>query len=306
MTSDPINKERILIVGTVRNVEKKITRDLFTIVGCLEEFFEVDVHLIESDSSDGTPEVLLALSKESKSVSITFESLGVLQTEIPQRVERIRNCRNQYVRFIRSRYTEKNWKYIVVADLDGLNSSLDKRGIESSFQLMQDFDGVFANQSFGYYDLYALRAKNWMEHDILHELQEKLSRIRRENSRHLKIPFYRELVEFNLRTNVVYKEMRRIKRSSPPIHVDSAFGGLGIYNPLVFLKNDYSALTSSMIQSEHVDFHLKGKEHNFSFAINPNLVNNRLNTYNINRVKIIRMIRRFRFIQRLIQKFRIN
>jgi hypothetical protein len=89
--------------------------------------------------------------------------------------------------------------------------------------------------------------------------------------------------------------MRRIKRSEDWIRVNSAFGGLGIYRPQLFLDFDYSfQQLEPEIYSEHLDFHSKCVADGADFFINPKLVNARLNEYNLNRLKLVRFAREFR------------
>ncbi len=85
--------------------------------------------------------------------------------------------------------------------------------------------------------------------------------------------------------------MLKLHKNSPPIEVDSAFGGLGIYNPRVFLECDYGHIDLSIIQSEHVDLHLKAKKLGFKFVIDPKMINSHYNTHNINRIRIVRICR---------------
>ena len=82
-----------------------------------------------------------------------------------------------------------------------------------------------------------------------------------------------------------------IKKGNLFIKVDSAFGGLAIYKPIVFLNSLYS--TNQTTQSEHVYFHKTSDNANRSFYINPKLINNWFNSYNVNKFYFIRFIREF-------------
>ena len=85
--------------------------------------------------------------------------------------------------------------------------------------------------------------------------------------------------------------MKIIKNRNLFIKVDSAFGGLAIYKPMVFLNSIYS--TDQATISEHVYFHKTSDNANRSFYINPKLINNWFNSYNINKFYFIRFIREF-------------
>jgi hypothetical protein len=107
------------------------------------------------------------LKKESK--NLDFISLETLRSTIPDRIERIRYCRNHYIEFIRNHQENKQWDFTVVADLDGMNSKINSVGIASCFKDSPTWDVVTANQAGGYYDLYALRHIFWMPNDCFSE-----------------------------------------------------------------------------------------------------------------------------------------
>ena len=176
---------KFLIVGTLTNPSKRLKTDLKSILGAIGEGFEAEVHLIESDSKKSSLKYLHEVSLETKNFS--FRSLGYLKSGIPERVERIRYSRNHYVNFIRENYPERLWDWIIVADLDGMNSKLSASGLISSIDLLQTYDAVFANQKFGYYDLYALREKKWMPKDPIVQFYEKVLEINENNTVKTKI-----------------------------------------------------------------------------------------------------------------------
>ena len=123
-------KNRILLVGTVRNVETILPREYSQLKKVLTAFGELDTFLVESDSDDRTVSVLSQLANNDS--RFKYVSLGMLDEKFPHRIERIRYCRNVYVEKIRASYSEKNWGYVVVADLDGMNKALSS----SSFNLL--------------------------------------------------------------------------------------------------------------------------------------------------------------------------
>ena len=300
MKSNKNTPDLILITGTARNVESSIERDIGLLIEILGRFFRVEAHIIESDSSDDSVAILTHLSKMDDSIS--FKSLGKLAKSIPERVDRIRYCRNVYVDYIRSNYEQKKWKHIVIADFDGINRALDFKGIETTLALSSTYAGIFANQTFGYYDLYALRAQGWIEIDPIRQYQESIADVQRSSVAKRHPAILRRIREFNLRSLLIYKQMRRIKANQEPINVESAFGGFGFYNPLVFLEFDYSPISTEVLQSEHVDLHLKAHNYGHNFVINPRLINSKVNTYNINKVTVVRILRNFRIIRKVFRK----
>ena len=274
------NKEiDILVVGTVRNVAQRIDEEITNILKSLEVYGTVYFYLVESDSTDSTLEVLAKLGKEG---NLKFHSLGVLEDLIPNRVNRIRYCRNIYVDFIRN--SEKKYDYIVVADMDGMNKELNREAFSRVFSTKQDWQMCAANQKFGYYDIYALRASNWSEGDYQKELQDKISGA--------KLTY---LQEDKLRKSVIYSKMRRIPRSSEWIQVESAFGGLAVYKSEIFRIFDYSARTSEeYLECEHVTLHRKMIEIGMKIFVCPEMINSTFNEYNVNRFALVRFLKYLR------------
>lgn len=285
------NKNRVLIVGTVSNVSKRLRADYNTVRNAFSTDFEVFTYLVESDSSDKT---LLSLDNLSSSIdNFSFTSFGDLRISIPDRVERIRFCRNQYVQFIRENFGTFNWDYVVVADLDGMNGALNYESVRSCFTRL-DWDCCLSNQTGGYYDIFALRERNWQPGNYFDEVEAQRAKI--QNLEFSKLDLINRirliLRQDSIKRDAIYSKMRRIPRNSKWVPVDSGFGGLAIYKPQVFLKFNYSKVRIGSRDSEHVDLHFKMRKENQKIFINPNFVNTRWNTYNVNKYFVVRQARR--------------
>lgn len=286
---------KVLIVGTISNAEKNFMIDLRALKKALSSFEVVKFFLVESDSTHSAIKILTEC--QSQDDNFDFVSLGALKNSIPDRIERIRFCRNRYVEEIRRTHPNEQWDFVIVADMDGMNSAISESSLIKTLHSEIEWDGCFANQFFGYYDLFALRATNWMEENCfstLNQLKASTPFVSRFNSRYLY--FIEAFNHFDkLRIAAVYSKMRRIKLSEDWISVESAFGGLGIYRPQLFLDFDYSfEKLEPDIYSEHLDFHSKCIEAGARFFINPKLVNSRFNEYNLNRLKLVRFAREFK------------
>ncbi len=283
---------KMLVVGTVRDVGKNLEKEVKKLENTLIFFGNVEFFLVESDSTDQTMEVLSSLQR--KKSNFRFKSLGTLSNKFPNRVERIRFCRNEYVKYIRQTIPLSKWDLVVVVDFDQMNNSLSRKGMKSCFSSLIQWDGCFANQKFGYYDIYALRAKNWVDEDCFYTLQ-KLKQAHPYRAK-FSFPLLRHVHEIGhfdrLRFMAIYSKMRVLPRNSSWVPVDSAFGGFAIYKVELFLVSDYSQITKSDFTScEHVDFNISAKNKGARFFINPDLINSKLNEYNLNRYAFIRFIR---------------
>jgi hypothetical protein len=283
--------KKILLVGTVSNVAKTIEKELKVVLKALSVFDSVQVFLVESDSTDETVKILDKIALKNK--NFEFIAMEKLKNRYPNRIARIAYCRDIYVKYIRDNNVIGKWDYVAVADLDGMNFKLRKNGIKSCFETNIDWDGVMANQKFGYYDIYALRAPGWVEEDCFISMSRNKKMSKQPNISN--ISFINFLVQFNyfdkFRKKYIYDQMKIIKNGNLFIKVDSAFGGFAIYKPIVFLNSLYS--TNQATQSEHVYFHKTSDNANRSFYINPELINNWFNSYNVNKFYFIRFIREF-------------
>lgn len=281
----------ILLVGTVSNVEKVLQYDLTKILDALSTFTKISVFLVESDSIDRTCELLGDLASQINNLS--FVSLGNLKSTIPDRIDRIRHCRNRYVSHIRNIPINNLPAYIAVADLDGMNKALSSKAVLTSF-VHDNWDVVLSNQKFGYYDIYALRHEEWQSSDCFADLEELKHKIQFKNLN--KTNFISRLrlnwAYDRARHRAIYSKMIRIRRNSPWIQVNSGFGGFAIYKSHLFLEHDYSTNGVLTKESEHVALHSKVVNSGGKIFINPALINSSINTHNLNRIFVVREFRR--------------
>lgn len=283
------NKKSILVVATVRNVEKTIFHEIQRCKDSLIRFDDIFFHLIESDSTDSTIVQLDSLKKLVPTFSYT--ALGNIEFQIEDRLERIRYCRNKYVEYIRALSIELQPHYVLVVDLDGMNSALTSKSIDSCF-VRDDWDVVLANQTFGYYDILALRHSVWQKDDYTIQLNKRRKEIKTSHN----YKYFKKLRKFieleKLQHKLLYSKMIRIKQNSEWIQVESGYGGAAIYRTEVFLKYDYSKEFDNN-EADSVTLHRKLLRNSGRIFINPKFINSHFNTYNCNRYFLIRAIRGF-------------
>jgi len=284
-----LKNKSVLVVGTVRNVEKTITSEITKCLNALSEFKTINFYLVESDSDDNTLKKLEEL--KGSLTNFSFVSLGFLDEKISNRLDRIRFCRNSYVKYIRTLNKEKTPDYVFVVDLDGMNSALNSQSVLSCF-VRNDWDVVVSNQTFGYYDILALRHTSWQKNDWTEEYELEKKKVRVPKSK-----FWLQRVHYNFKIDrvkhrVLYSKMIRINKENPWIEIQSGFGGAAIYKTEVFKKYDYSKEFET-IETDHVSLHRKLLRDGGYIFINPKFINSHFNTYNLNRYFIIRTIRGF-------------
>lgn len=251
----PVGQNRkLLICGTVRNGQFSIATDIHLLEKSLRNFGEIHFFVVESDSTDGTVRALEQLS--STIDNFAFTTLGNLEQDIPDRIERLAFCRNEYLKYLEA---AEEYDFLVVADLDGLNTRLTSKSF-SSVDWDGSWDALFANQLGPYYDLLALRHPLWCHTD----------------------PFAikRHWVELGLSDRsagmaAIVSRMIQIPIKSPPVKVESAFGGLGVYR-VASLSEDVRYNSRDMAgnpASEHVAFNQALGKKGAELFILPSLIN---------------------------------
>jgi hypothetical protein len=252
----PFSDSSFLIVGLVRNCARQLATDVDRMASAFDGAKSLQWLLIESDSTDGTLDVLAGLKGRIR--DFNFLPLGTLRERLPLRTERIAHCRNRYVEEIRHNPAYWDVDYVVVSDFDGLNSHLTAASVRSCWD-RDDWDICTANQDGPYYDIWALRHETWSPNDCYEQLK-FLNRFNADTERNL--------------YSAVHSRMIRIPVDSEWIEVDSAFGGLAIYPRKAFEESSYIGLNSAGEEiCEHVTFHKILREQGYRIAINPKMIN---------------------------------
>lgn len=293
----PVEKKNIMVVGTIRNVAKTLTKELEIIENALANHNILRIILVESDSTDNTLEVASNIAK-TKIEIIKVITLGKLRTIFPNGVQRIQHCRNIYVREIRHELTTQSIDLIMIVDLDGINKKLTKKSFDSCFR-RNDWDVVLANQVLGYYDIYALREANWCPEDCAKTVQDMKKRI------YPKVPkvlltqpfrvFTTLLVDDYIERKSIYRKMIRINKYAEWIEVESGFGGLGLYKSDIFRRFDYGTFsTAEEVICEHVILNHQIRKAGLRIFINPYLINNIYCNHNLNKFTLVRICIKFK------------
>ena len=252
----PPSCSEVVVVGLVRNCGSTVRATVARLSRALAGFQSVRWFLVESDSSDDSVE---ALDRLSLSVpEFRYVSLGKLRKTHRHRVERIARCRNRYLEELENNSIYKSTDYVVMADFDGLNTRINRDAIESCWS-GREWSGCFANQVGHYYDIWALRHPLWSPNDCweVSRFMESVGESRRVS-----------------RKRGAFSRMIRISPDSSWIEVDSAFGGLAIYESSAIrgLRYTFSTVDGRGV-CEHVPFNEKIGIGNGKLYINPRLIN---------------------------------
>ena len=260
-----LEQSDIVIVGLVRDAQSTIQIDIEKITFAFQSAKSIKWLILESDSRDDTVNEIEALSE---TFSINLIKMGDLEPVYPKRTERIAKCRNEYLRILQSDPKYKDVSYIIIADLDGVNSLLNFKNVEECFNAKISWDACFPNQVGPYYDIWALRHPQWCASDCWKETN-----------------FYRSLgmSQFQSEKIAVSNKMIKIPEDAAPIQVTSAFGGLGIYKKKAIEGCSYVGTCDDKSEiCEHVHFHAEMVEKGMKLFILPAFINNDYNEHTRN------------------------
>jgi hypothetical protein len=257
----------VIVVGLVRDAARTFQRDYERLNSELSKVASVYWHVVESDSKDGTVQLLEKISLRNK--NFRYSALGNLTKTIPGRLDRIAHCRNEYLEKLSSLELKDADAYLLVADLDGINKLLRAAAIRKAMDY-RDYAMLSANQRGPYYDISALRAERWNDHDCWDSYQRLLDNGFDEPTAH---------------QVAVKSKMIRISEQLPPIPVASSFGGAALYRLSYITGARYSSTYDGLTNiCEHVSFNSKVRENGGKLAIAPWLINSSYNehTYSMN------------------------
>lgn len=255
VSKSDLSRFSVAVCGVIRNPGRCFSRDFGRLQRALSRFGRVSFFIVESDSEKGN---LVNVECLRDIGNCRFVQLGQVRDKIPSRVNRIAYCRNIALEVMEEQIGESGVDFVICADLDGVNKCLTADAVGTSFSRL-DWGAVTANQSYYYYDLFALRHPIWnpCDHETLMAFYRSLNMLPSEVARH-----------------ALYSRFIRIPSTAPWILVKSAFGGLAIYKEAAVrglrYRTDY---VGDANVCEHVEFNLKVGERGFGIYINPMMIN---------------------------------
>lgn len=207
----PLAESKVLIAGTVRDCANRVVRELGQIRRAFGAAKVARALIIESDSTDATCRELQKHFDADPWGEVC--GLGKLEPKYPLRTARLAYCRNQYLSAFLNRPDYRDFDLLVVADLDGVNRHVTQAAVASCWTIPDPWDVVTANQLGAYYDLWALRVRDWCPDDS--------------------IVLYRRLLRFaderSARRLAIEARRLAVREDAGAIETESSFGCLSIY-----------------------------------------------------------------------------
>jgi hypothetical protein len=264
----------ILIAGLARNLTRRLNRTIATIRQATQACSTVRFLVIESDSDDDTVARLGRLAGEVP--NFDYLTLGRLREQVEIRTERLAICRNAYLDELRDNPKYQNVSHLVVSDLDGVSTDLSSSAFLSCWDQPEPWNACTANQGDYYYDIWALRHRTWCPSDCWQDYERWVPLVGKRSAREM----------------FIFSRMIHLPSSQPMLEVDSAFGGLAVYQRDAILSSRYRGVTASGEPvCEHVTLCEQMRAAGNRIFINPSLINAR-RTRHASSKKFFRRLRR--------------
>ncbi len=243
-----MNNIKIIFCGLSKNCGKTLVKNTEFINKFIKSNKDVDIRsvIIESDSIDGSLEYLNKLHSNSN-IDLLIEN--GLEQRISSRIERIAICRNIGLDYIKNNFSDlENVIYIPYDNDIDLFKYINENNFMSLIEdliINKEVKGIFPVSEPFYYDIFALRANGWVDYNA----QKIVGKLKR----NIKL--------FSFIWNYIF-----IFRNQLPPHkikifdVESAFGGIGIYELKHLTRSDLEYVVSKNEQdfnSEHIEFNKK-------------------------------------------------
>ena len=214
-----MNNVEIIFCGLSKDNKETLTNNLDFILKYKEEsiYNNINVLIVDSESNDGSKNYLNDLSNKLTYVNVIHKDD---LNNILNRIERIKICRNLCLKFINEKFDKNSLIYIPFdSDINLFSKTSFKQFDELiSYVIKLDMNcGIFPVSEPYYYDIFALRAKKWLNFNS----QLIVSKLKR----FIRIGSFIFNYIFIFRYQLTPKQIK-----SKQFTVTSAFGGIGIYN----------------------------------------------------------------------------
>jgi hypothetical protein len=258
---------RLVFAGPARNVARDLAPVLATIAAIGADARIADWHYIftENDSEDETVAILTAFDAQHQR-GIVESGSSLLKTH-PRRTARIALQRNRIIHHLVHNPRFADADFLVMMDFDEVNADLAAEDVITRVTAQtREWDALFANQLPTYYDIWALRHPTWCPEDCIAQIRNRPFWMRRETAKQ----------------KFVRNRQITLDPSSPLLAVESAFGGLGIYDMRLVRQvgqevgEAYCGLDAKGHEiCDHVSFHAALRKAGGRLFIDPALINRR-------------------------------
>lgn len=250
---------RLAVVAIARNAMPHLANTLPLIDETAAHFAGASVYVYENDSVDDTAEVLDAFAATRPTVVVEHETLGEEDTRGFEegRTVRLARCRNKCLAWLSA--NAANHAYTLVLDLDP-HGGFSPDGILNSLGWIAEYAGSnWSNASVGgmaSFSLYCQRQENG-------EIG-----IAQYDAWSMRLNFWEDRRDVGGGMRWAHFLMPPV--GSPPIPMNSAFGGACLYRTEALLSGQYSGIgVDGKEDCEHVALHKSMRASGYQMYLNP-------------------------------------
>ena len=272
---------KVIFAGCAKNCEKFLLKNLENLKLYSSLFKESYKIIVENGSADKTKKILQQ-NKGKNDFFLYKEELNQLNFR-GHRLEKARNC---IIETIKKNNILNQCDLLIILDFDDSGAYTIKleeivKAINYLYSKI-NIAAVFANQEGTYYDMWTLRHKDYCPNDFWVDVVKYITkRIKLVDK--IKPELFKEVSK-----NIIEKKTYTFDKKMPPIKVESAFGGFGIYKLNYALNNKRQYQGSQYIdlefktgekkrikyqKCEHVNFNQGLVDQDLELYILPNLIN---------------------------------
>lgn len=276
-----MNELKVVFAGCARDCSTHLPETIKNIRSYSKLFKESYTLIVENGSKDKTKEILNQNLNEND-IFLFREDLN----QLPNRGQRLESARNIIIDTIRDNEKLKNCDLFVVIDLDDVGTyKINDQDILKAVEFLfskKKIGAVFANQLGTYNDMWTLRDQRYCKNDFWVEVLQLLIKNKNLAEQISKDNF------IEVKKRIIDKKTFSFDVNMPPILVESAFGGFGMYKMKNVINNkqkyigvqnieviskDKKKIKLKYQKCEHVNFNQGIVEQNLELYILPFLIN---------------------------------
>ena len=272
---------KVVFAGCARDCSSFLPDTIKNIRTYSKLFKESYTVIVENGSKDKTKEILNQNLSEND-LFLFREEL----TRLPTRGQRLETARNIIIETIRENDKLNDCDLFIMIDLDDVGTyRINDKDISKAVEFLlskKENGAVFANQLGTYYDVWTLRDQKYCKNDFWVEALQFLIKNKNLSEQVSKDNF------IEAKKEIIDKKTFSFNVTMPPILVQSAFGGFGIYKMKNVLNNkkkykgvqnieviskDKKKIKLKYQKCEHVNFNKGIVDQNLKLYILPFLIN---------------------------------
>lgn len=252
-------RSSICVVGIARTAMPHIQNTLELVDELVEPFGEKSFYVYENDSEDDTPKVLADFASTRPWMTVESETLRVADERgfQPGRTLRLAAARNRCRAWVEEHCASST--YVLVLDLDP-HGGFSPVGILNSIGWMTSFESS---------ELHPLMAGGMASYSLFCQGREDGTvGVAHYDAWAMRLNWWEDRREMPGGMGWAHALLPPV--GSPPIPMNSAFGGACLYKTQAYLAGEYSGIgANGQPDCEHVAFHLSLRRKGWQIYLNP-------------------------------------